>query len=107
VAAGRHLAVEHWGDADAMGTVAGTVAAGRTATWSAPPGFWSQIGSHTLKYVAWGDGYDTARAVRHENGGLTVWYSSDGVAVGVLTNDADDDFERGSTLIADGAPPPE
>ena len=106
VAAGRHLAVEHWGDADAMGTIAGTVAAGRSATWSATPGFWSEIGSNTLKYAAWGDGYDTATTVRHDNGGLTIWYSTDGVAVGVLTHDADDDYDRGSTLIADGAPPP-
>jgi 3-phenylpropionate/trans-cinnamate dioxygenase ferredoxin reductase subunit len=107
MAAGRHLGVEHWGDADAMGTIAGTVAAGRSATWSATPGFWSEIGSKTLKYAAWGDGYDTATTVHHDNGGLTIWYSADGVAVGVLTHDADDDYERGSTLIADGAPPPE
>ena len=105
--AGRHLSVEHWGDADGMGTIAGTVAAGGTSTWSAAPGFWSEIGDHTLKYSAWGDGYDRATAVRHDNGGLTVWYSTEGVAVGVLTSGADQDYERGADLIVAGSPVPE
>ena len=33
--------------------------------WDAAPGFWSTIGEHTLKYVAWGDGFDEARFVDH------------------------------------------
>ena len=28
------------------------------ARWDAVPGFWSTIGDHTLKYAAWGDGFD-------------------------------------------------
>jgi len=101
--AGRHLAVEHWGEADAMGTVAGTGAAGGAASWDAVPGFWSDIGERTLKYAAWGDGYDTARLVDHDDGAFTVWYGRGGVTVGVLTHRSDDDYERGGELVAQGA----
>ena len=37
--------------------------AGEDATWDVAPGFWSTIGEHTLKYVAWGDGFDDSRLV--------------------------------------------
>ena len=104
--AGRRLAVEHWGEAERMGEVAGTVAAGGTDRWENVPGFWSEIGEHTLKYTAWGDGYDDERLVAHDSGGFTVWYSRDGVAVGVLTSESDDDYERGQELIAGKQPPP-
>ena len=43
-----------------MGEVAGRTIAGEDATWDVAPGFWSTIGEHTLKYVAWGDGFDDA-----------------------------------------------
>lgn len=104
--AGRHLAVEHWGEAERMGEIAGTTAAGGWDRWSNPPGFWSEIGGHTLKYAAWGDGFDEALPVHHDNGGLTVWYVKDGATVGVLTSDADDDYDRGQSLVAAGSPPP-
>ncbi len=103
-AAGRHLAVEHWGEAERMGEIAGTVAAGGEAKWEDPPGFWSTIGDHTLKYTAWGDGFDEATADEHDNGGLSIWYSQNGTVVGVLTNDADDDYERGTELVRTGSP---
>jgi 3-phenylpropionate/trans-cinnamate dioxygenase ferredoxin reductase component len=99
--AGRQIAVEHWGDADAMGEIAGTNAAGGDAEWDAVPGFWSEIGDHTLKYHAWGDGFDDVRFVSHAGGGFTAWYARAGQVVGVLTSDADDDYERGEKLIAD------
>ena len=105
--AGRYLAVEHWGEAENMGKVAGTVAAGGDASWSGPPGFWSEIGEHTLKYAAWGDGFDDVRAIHHDDGGLTVWYIRDGATVGVLTSEADDDYERGSDLVVAGSPAPQ
>jgi hypothetical protein len=70
------------------------------------PGFWSTIGERTLKYAAWGDGHDAQRLERGENGAFTVWYSRDGVAVGVLAHDRDEDYERGRELIAAGQPPP-
>ncbi|MET3808714.1 NADPH-dependent 2,4-dienoyl-CoA reductase/sulfur reductase-like enzyme [Nakamurella sp. UYEF19] len=104
--AGRHLVVEHWANAEQMGKVAATTATGDTAEWGDAPGFFSQIGSHTLKYKAWGDGFDQSIAVRHENGGTTIWYVKDGVTVGVLTDDADDDFTRGADLVLEGAPSP-
>lgn len=105
-AAGRHLTVEHWGEALRMGEVAGATAAGRQDSWAQVPGFWSEIGTHQLKYAAWGDGYDQAVPVERPDGGFTVWYARDGAAVGVLTYLADDDYDRGSALIEAGSPVP-
>lgn len=101
-AAGRSLQVEHWGEALAMGEVAGTCAAGGDASWDAVPGFWTEIGDHTLKYAAWGDGFDDARLVEHGADSFTVWYTSNDRAVGVLTHEADDDYDRGSELVRRG-----
>jgi 3-phenylpropionate/trans-cinnamate dioxygenase ferredoxin reductase component len=105
-AAARHLAVEHWGEALAMGRVAGQTAAGAEASWAEVPGFWSTVGDRTLKYAAWGDGFEDASLVDHGGGAFTVWYSQDGVTVGVLTHDADHDYERGRRLIEQRQPPP-
>jgi 3-phenylpropionate/trans-cinnamate dioxygenase ferredoxin reductase component len=105
-AAGRHLAVEHWGEALAMGQVAGQTAAGAEASWAEVPGFWSAIGDRTLKYAAWGDGFDDASLVDHGGGAFTVWYSREGVTVGVLTHEADHDYERGRHLIEQRQPTP-
>jgi NADPH-dependent 2,4-dienoyl-CoA reductase/sulfur reductase-like enzyme len=104
--AGRHLAVEHWGDALAMGRVAGETAAGRESSWAEVPGFWSTIGERTLKYAAWGDGFDNARLVDHGDGSFAVWYGQGGVTVGVLTHDADDDYEQGRHSIEARRPLP-
>lgn len=104
-AAGRHVAVEHWQDAVDHGDVAGAQAAGVTVTWHAVPGFWSTIGDTAVKYHAWGDGYDASRVVDHDDG-FTVWYEADGKTVGVLTCNADDDYDLGEGLIADGRPAP-
>ncbi len=100
--AGRRLRVEHWGDALAQGLVAGRALAGEQAEWAEVPGFWSTIGSHTLKYAAWGDGFDEDRLIDHGDGAFTVWYGRAGVAVGVLTHERDEDYERGRELIARG-----
>jgi NADPH-dependent 2,4-dienoyl-CoA reductase/sulfur reductase-like enzyme len=102
--AGRPLRVEHWGDALGQGAVAGATAAGQETSWGDVPGFWSTIGSRTLKYAAWGDGFDAARLERGDSGAFTVWYGREGRIVGVLTHDVDEDYERGSKLIAEGAP---
>jgi 3-phenylpropionate/trans-cinnamate dioxygenase ferredoxin reductase subunit len=103
-AAGRHLRVEHWGDALEHGKIAGGVLAGEELSWSGVPGFWSTIGSHTLKYAAWGDGFDEARLDAGSDGRFTVWYSRRGAAVGVLTHERDEDYERGSELVRAGGP---
>jgi len=103
VAAGRPLRVEHWGDALTQGQVAGATAAGKQAAWDQVPGFWSTIGARTLKYAAWGDGFDQARFERHPSGGFTVWYGREDRIVGVLTHEADKDYERGTELIGQGA----
>lgn len=100
----RHLRVEHWGDALGQGEVAGRNAAGTDAVWDAVPGFWSTIGDHVLKYAAWGDGFDDSRFEDYGDGAFTVWYGLGGTIVGVLTHERDDDYERGSALIARGAP---
>ena len=101
-AAGRRLVVEHWGEALAQGEVAGKVAAGAQARWEQAPGFWSTVGEHTIKYVAWGDGHDTVRVDRGDDGSFAAWYGQRGVVVGVLTHGRDDDYERGRELVEAG-----
>jgi 3-phenylpropionate/trans-cinnamate dioxygenase ferredoxin reductase component len=100
--AGRHLSVEHWGDALEHGRVAGTVIAEGVAVWGMAPGFWSTIGDKTLKYWAWGDGWDEKRFV-NKGGSFTVWYSRQGSLVGVLAHGSDEDYEEGRGLIESGA----
>jgi NADPH-dependent 2,4-dienoyl-CoA reductase/sulfur reductase-like enzyme len=104
--AGRALAVEHWGEALNMGEIAGRNAAGEDRVWDVAPGFWSMIGTRTLKHTAWGDGFDEARLVEHADGAFTVWYGREGVTVGVLTHERDEDYERGRTLVETGGPLP-
>lgn len=101
--AGRPLFVEHWGEALAMGDLAGRNAAGDDRTWANPPGFWTDLGGRALKHVAWGDGYDEARVHEHGDGAFTIWYASSGACVGVLTHGADKDYERGIELVSQGA----
>jgi NADPH-dependent 2,4-dienoyl-CoA reductase/sulfur reductase-like enzyme len=103
--AGRRLAVEHWQDAIDHGTVAGSNAAGRRSEWDGVPGFWTSIGDATVKYHAWGDGFDASRLVAHDHG-FTVWYQRQGATVGVLTLDADDDYALGDQLIRAGKSAP-
>lgn len=103
-AAGRALRVEHWGDALTQGAIAGRTAAGRPGCWDEVPGFWSMIGDRTLKYAAWGDGYDDLRFEAGADGAFTVWYGRDGRLVGVLAHESDESYERGRTLIAQAAP---
>jgi 3-phenylpropionate/trans-cinnamate dioxygenase ferredoxin reductase component len=103
--AARHVAVEHWQDAMDHGAVAGAAAAGQSSSWDAVPGFWTTIGDATVKYHAWGDGYDVSRFVEHGNG-FTVWYETDGATVGVLTCNADEDYDLGEQLITSGQPAP-
>jgi NAD(P)H-nitrite reductase large subunit len=105
-AAGRTIRVEHWGDALGHGEVAGRTLAGVRTHWDEVPGFWSTIGRRTLKYAAWGDGYDESRLIEHGDGTFTVWYARDGATVGVLTHDRDEDYERGRERVAAGDPLP-
>ena len=78
-------------------------AAGREATWNTVPGFWSTIGTNTIKHAAWGDGYEKVRLVDHGDGAFTAWYAdAHGTCVGVLTHDRDPDYETGQRLIARG-----
>jgi 3-phenylpropionate/trans-cinnamate dioxygenase ferredoxin reductase component len=101
----RPLAVEHWQDAMDHGAVAGANAAGESRTWSGVPGFWTTIGDATLKYHAWGDGYEHSRLLDHGDG-FTVWYESDGVVVGALTCNADADYDLAERLITERKPAP-
>jgi 3-phenylpropionate/trans-cinnamate dioxygenase ferredoxin reductase component len=102
--AARPLRIEHWGDALGQGEVAGRNAAGEPMEWDAVPGFWSTIGKRTLKYAAWGDGFDQSRLEPHKAGAFTAWYGRQGKVVGVLAHEADEDYERGRSLISHGAP---
>jgi NADPH-dependent 2,4-dienoyl-CoA reductase/sulfur reductase-like enzyme len=98
--------VEHWGDALNHGSVAGTVLAGGEVGWVMAPGFWSTIGDKTLKYWAWSGGWDEARFVEKdgsEGEAFAVWYGREGVTVGVLAHNADEDYEEGRELIEWGA----
>jgi 3-phenylpropionate/trans-cinnamate dioxygenase ferredoxin reductase component len=104
--AGRHLRVEHWGDALEHGALAGRTLAGDPARWDGVPGFWTTIGRRTLKYAAWGDGHDESRLVAHPDGAFTVWYERHGAAVGVLTHERDEDYERGREIVRAGGPMP-
>ncbi len=105
-AAGRRLTVEHWGEALNHGKAAGLTAAGKDGVWDAAPGFFSTIGEKTIKYVAWGDGYDDSRFVEHPGGAFTAYYTRDGKVVGVLTHERDEDYEAGRELVEQGKPLP-
>jgi hypothetical protein len=83
---------------------ASQTAAGDTEEWDAVPGFWSTIGTQTLKYAGWGHGFDQTAFERHADGGFTARYGADGKLVGVLTHNADDDDERAHDEIAGGTP---
>jgi NADPH-dependent 2,4-dienoyl-CoA reductase/sulfur reductase-like enzyme len=103
--AGRYLATEHWQDAADQGSIAGACAAGRQMKWDGVPGFWTTVGDATLKYHAWGDGYERSRMLDHGDR-FTAWYESGNAVVGVLTYNADDDYDLGERLIAEGRPAP-
>jgi NAD(P)H-nitrite reductase large subunit len=103
-AAGRRLRVEHWGEALNMGAVAGRTLAGEEASWDVAPGFWSQIGERTIKYVGWGDGWDDLRFEPGEEGAFACWYGKEGELVGVASHLDDAAYERGRELIEERAP---
>ena len=108
-AAGSRQKVEHWGDALEHGRIAGTVLAGGEAVWTMAPGFWSTMGDKTLKYWSWSRGWDEAKFVNKdeaEGEAFTVWYGKEGITVGVLAHNADEDYEEGRELIEQGAPLP-
>ena len=92
-AAGRRIRVEHWGDAETHGQIAGAVLAGADRTWDTAPGFWSTIGGRTLKYAAWGDGYDYYRVVG-DGDAWSVLYGKESALCGVLAVWDDDAYER-------------
>ncbi len=104
--AGRRLTVEHWVDAQAHGKAAGASAAGREAAWESVPAFFSGIGERTLKYKAWGDGFDEIRFVEHPGGAFTVFYGQHGKVVGVLAYERDEAYEAAGEMIAEGRPMP-
>lgn len=101
--AGRHVSVEHWGDALEHGRIAGTVIAGGEAAWSMAPGFWSTIGDKTMKYWHWGDGWDEM-AFEDRGEAFVARYGKDGTLVGVLAHGADEDYENAREPIERGAP---
>jgi NADPH-dependent 2,4-dienoyl-CoA reductase/sulfur reductase-like enzyme len=103
-AAGRPLRVQHWGEALRMGEISGATAAGKSDSWAQAPGFWTTIGDRTLKYVAWGDGFDEVEVISHHTGGFEVWYGQNGICVGALTFEADEAYVHARDLIESHAP---
>jgi 3-phenylpropionate/trans-cinnamate dioxygenase ferredoxin reductase subunit len=103
--AGRHVSVEHWGDALEHGRIAGTVIAGGEAAWSMAPGFWSTIGDKTLKYWSWDGGWDE-HAFEDRGDSFVVRYGKDGVLTGILAHGADEDYENGREPIERADPFP-
>ena len=101
--AGRHVSVEHWGDALEHGRIAGTVIAGGEAAWSKAPGFWSTIGDNTMKYWHWGDGWDEL-AFEDRGEAFVARYGMNGTLVGVLAHGADEDYEEAREPIERKAP---
>ena len=99
---GRPIKTEHWGDALAQGEVAGRSAAGEEAQWREVPGFWSTIGDHTLKQAAWGDGFDTVDVEDRPDGGFAATYRTEGQLVGVVTHNADGDYDLARETLAQG-----
>jgi NADPH-dependent 2,4-dienoyl-CoA reductase/sulfur reductase-like enzyme len=97
-AAGRRLAVEHWGEAIKHGEVAGATLAGVEAHWGSAPGFWSTIGERTLKFAGWGQGWDELRFESHGDD-FTAWYGHEGELAGVLTHQRDHDYALGREAI--------
>ena len=94
---------------DARGLTAaaacGASAAGVDAKWGAVRGFWTTIGATTVKYRAWGHGYQRSRLLERVDG-FTVWYEAEGGTVGVLTCNADNEYELGGRLVEAGEPVP-
>ncbi|MFN8218476.1 MAG: FAD-dependent oxidoreductase [Solirubrobacterales bacterium] len=103
-AAGRRLRVEHWGEALAMGEVAGRSMAGVAASWDQVPGFWSTIGARTLKYAGWGDGWEEVSFRERPDGSFVARYGRDGELVGVLAHEDDAAYEEGKAAIEARAP---
>ncbi len=99
--AGRHVSVEHWGDALEHGRIAGAVIAGGEAAWDTVPGFWSTIGDRTLKYWHWGDGWED-QAFEDRGDSFVARYGRDGVLVGVLAHGADEEYESARGPIERG-----
>lgn len=100
--AGRPIRVEHWGDALTQGEVAGRVMAGQDAAWDSAPGFWSTIGTHTLKYAAWGDGHDVVRFEPSASSAFAVSYERAGQLVGALAHEHDEHYEQGRRRLEHG-----
>ena len=82
----------------------GHVAADQHDAWTQAPGFWSTIGDHTLKHVAWGDGHDDTRLLEGgDDDTFAVLYGQRGTLVGVLASNLDDVYEQGGGLVEAGA----
>ena len=98
-APGRRIRVEHWGDAETHGQIAGAVLASVDRRWDTAPGFWS---THS-EVRAWGDGYDEYRVV-DDGDAWSVWYGKESVLCGVLAVGDDDAYERGRRQLEQQTP---
>ena len=85
-------------------------AAAPSTPWPGARGGAGRLGrrsaTRTLKYAAWGDGFDAVRVADHGDGAFTAWYGAQGRTVGVLAHARDEDYEAGRELIERGDPLP-
>jgi len=63
----------------------------------------SRTSGRTLKYAAWGDGYDDYRVVS-DGDAWTVWYGKESTLCGVLAVGDDDAYERGQRQLEQQTP---
>ncbi len=80
--------------------VAGASLAGdEEAAWSQAPGLWTMIGERTLKYVGWGDGFDSVSLTDHQGQSFTARQFSGDELVGALCHEADEDYEHTRAVL--------
>ena len=106
-AAGRHLAVEHWGEALNMGEVAGRTIAGETTRSGTSPPASGRRSASTRSSTSPGATASTRRAWSTTAAAPgPSGTARDGTTVGVLTHERDEDYEAGRERVETGAPLP-
>ena len=102
---GRRIRVEHFANANDQGPFAGRSMTGQTATWDAPPFFWSDQYDVGLEYRGWADPASARVVIRGTPGRgpwIAFWLDGDRVAAGLHVN-AWDEADSVKSLVVDKA----